>query len=195
MPLPTMLPLARQSTTARSPRGEEALGASANGDTAARDVRAHRGFARGTAWDHLVPNAPTCREEVTAPMKQRETERQRAVQQNDGAVRRTACLRRDRLLPGPVATCALLLGLHLGVGAASARCRSFPLAPVFVASGVWPLARAEGRGGPVAVLLLVRAGMLILVRQLRHSEDVPVAGLLIAAVVWLVVVDTGDVLL
>ncbi len=110
-----MLPLARQSTTARSPRGEEALGASANGDTAARDVRAHRGFARGTAWYHLVLNAPTCREEVTAPMKQRETERERAVQQNDGVVRRTASLRRDRLLLGAVATCALLLGFQLVV--------------------------------------------------------------------------------
>src|SRR5258707_4518535 len=115
MPLPTMLPLARQSTTARSPRGEEALGASANGDTAARDVRAHRGFARGTAWYHLVLNAPTCREEVTAPMKQRETERERAVQQNDRVVRRTASLQRDRLLLGAVATCALLLGFQLVV--------------------------------------------------------------------------------
>src|SRR5260370_15667663 len=105
--------LACRSATARSPRAEEALGA--NGDTVARDVRGHRGFARGTAWYHPALNAPTCREEAAPMARGAETEHERAVQLNGRVVRRTAPLRHDRLLLGAVAACTLLLGFPLVV--------------------------------------------------------------------------------
>src|SRR5258708_10713761 len=106
-----MLCLARQSTTARSWRVEQAQGAT--GDTTARDVRVHSGFACGTAWYHRALTTPTCKEEEAVPMARGETKHKRAVQLKDGAVRWATFLLHDRLLLGAVAACTLLLGFQL----------------------------------------------------------------------------------
>ncbi len=88
-----------------------------------------------------------------------------------------------------------VLDAVLWIGAATALSWYFLLAPLFAASGLSPLARAVGLGHPIADLFLLLALMLILLRQLRHREDFPVVGLIIAAVACLVVADTEAALL
>src|SRR5258706_6948476 len=88
-----------------------------------------------------------------------------------------------------------ILDALLWIMAATALSWYFLLAPLFAASRLSPLARAVGLGHPVADLFLLLALMLILLRQLRYSEDFAVVGLIIAAVACLVVADTGAVLL
>jgi signal transduction histidine kinase len=88
-----------------------------------------------------------------------------------------------------------VLDALLWIGAATALSWYFLLAPLFAASGLSPLARAVSLGYPIADLFLLLALMLILLRQLRHSEDFPVVGLIIAAVACLVVADTAATLL
>src|SRR5260221_6477220 len=88
-----------------------------------------------------------------------------------------------------------ILDALLWIMAATALSWFYLLAPLFAASGLSPLARTVSLGYPVADLFLLLALMLILLRQLRHREDFPVVGLIIAAVACLVVADTGATLL
>ncbi|HEX4621362.1 MAG TPA: histidine kinase dimerization/phospho-acceptor domain-containing protein, partial [Myxococcaceae bacterium] len=88
-----------------------------------------------------------------------------------------------------------ILDALLWIMAATALSWYFLLAPLFAASGLSPLARAVSLGYPVADLFLLLALMLILLRPLRYSEDLPVVGLVTAAVACLVVADTGAIFL
>jgi signal transduction histidine kinase len=60
---------------------------------------------------------------------------------------------------------------------------------------VVPLAKAVSLGYPVADFFLLLALVLIVLRLLRHGEDRPLLGILMAAVVCLVVADIGATLL
>ncbi len=79
----------------------------------------------------------------------------------------------------------------LWMGAAAAVFWYFLLAPLYMASGFSPLAKAVSLGYPIADLFLLLALLLILLRTLRHDEDRPVVGLIAASFACLIVADAG----
>jgi signal transduction histidine kinase len=87
-----------------------------------------------------------------------------------------------------------VLDALLWIVAATALSWYFLLAPLFTASGLSPLAKVVSVGYPTADLFLFLALMLILLRPLRYHEDRPVLGIVIAAVICLLVADTGAIL-
>ena len=85
----------------------------------------------------------------------------------------------------------VILDTVLWMGAVAAIAWYFLLAPLFVTSGLSPLAREVSLGYPIADLFLLFAMALILVRPLRYREDRPVVAFLIASVVCLILGDAG----
>ncbi len=85
----------------------------------------------------------------------------------------------------------LILDALLWMGAATAIFWYFLLAPLFTASGLAPLAKAAILGYPVADLFLLLSLLLILLRPLRHGEDLPVVGIVTVGVACLVLADAG----
>ena len=84
-----------------------------------------------------------------------------------------------------------ILDALLWMGAATAVVWYFLLAPLYMATRFSPLAKAVSLGYPVADLFLLLALVLILLRALRHGEDRPVVGLVVASFACLIVADAG----
>jgi signal transduction histidine kinase len=84
----------------------------------------------------------------------------------------------------------VILDTSLWMGAAAAISWYFLLMPLFLMSGLSPLARAVSMGYPVADLFLLFALMLIVLRPLRYAADRPVVGILMAAVGCLILGDS-----
>jgi signal transduction histidine kinase len=89
----------------------------------------------------------------------------------------------------------VILDAVLWMGAATAITWYFLLAPLYTASGLSPLAKAVSLGYPVADLFLLLALLMILLRPLRYSEDLPVVSIVTAGVACLVVADAGATIL
>ena len=89
----------------------------------------------------------------------------------------------------------VILDALLWMGAAIAVSWYFLLAPLYTATRFSPLAKAVSLGYPIADLFLLLALLLILLRTLRHGEDRPVVGLVVASGACLIVADAGAIFL
>jgi len=87
----------------------------------------------------------------------------------------------------------VLLDALLWMAAAAALSWYFLLAPLFLASGLSPLARTVSLGYPVADLFLLLALSLILLRPTRHDVDRRVVAILVASVACLILADSGAI--
>jgi signal transduction histidine kinase len=84
----------------------------------------------------------------------------------------------------------LVLDSLLVIGAAAALSWEFLLEPLYLVSGLSPLARAVTLAYPVSDLFLLCALTIILIRPSRYHVDPVVLGILVVAVICLIVADT-----
>ncbi len=87
----------------------------------------------------------------------------------------------------------VFLDALLWIGTAAALLWYFLVASLFLASGLSLLAKVVSLGYPVADLFLLLALFLILLRPLHSNVDQRVVGILIAAVVCLIMADSGAI--